>query len=126
MTEQQTPQAIEPPPLVVDLSTADSDDRLAALYAAYPAAKAEADEAAKRLKAVTDGIKVELTSRAPEGTAKLELHGPGGTPMRLAWQVTRRFDAKAFVAASPANAEVYESFKKPSGTWVLAPIKAGE
>ena len=117
------PAPVEPPPLVVDVTTAEPDDRLAVLYAAYPAAKAEADEAAKRLKAITDGIKLELTTRAPEGTAKLELRGAQGNPLRLAWQITKRFDTKAFSAAYPAE---YERFRTPSGSWVLAPIKGGE
>lgn len=129
MTEQTAlipeshPALAEPPPVVVDLSTADPADRLAALYDAYPAAKAEADEAAKRLKAITDGIKLELTTRAPDGTQKLELRGSGGTPLRLAWQVTRRFNTKRF---QKEQAAVYESYREPSGSWVLAPIKAGE
>lgn len=126
VTEQQTPPQ---PALIVDLAAAASDDRLAALYAAYPAAKAKKDAAEAELKAITDGIKLELTSRAPEGTQRLELRGPDslcGAPLALRWQVSYRFDTKAFINASPANAAVYESFKKPSGTWVLAPIKAGE
>lgn len=117
------PLPVEPPPIVVDVTAAEADDRLAVLYGAYPAAKAEADEAAKRLKAITDGIKLELTTRAPEGTAKLELRGPNGTPLRLAWQVTRRFNTKKFQTAYPAE---YEHFREASGSWVLAPIKGGE
>lgn len=126
MTEQQIPQTEQPPVLPtvqVDVTTAGPDDRLAALYAAYPAAKAAADEAAKTLKAITDGIKVELTSRAPEGTQRLELRGEHGTPLRLAWQVTRRFNTKRFQAEQAA---VYESYREPSGSWVLSPIKDGE
>ena len=120
---ESTPAVAEPPPLVVDVTTAAPDDRLAVLYAAYPEAKAEADEAAKRLRAITDGIKLELTTRAPEGTAKLELKGQGGTPLRLAWQVTRRFDTRLFQRDQP---DVYDSYRKDSGSWVLAPIKGGE
>lgn len=117
-----TPEQQAGQPLVVDVSQAEGD-RLTALYLAYPDAKAKADAAAAELKAITDGIKVELTNRAPQGTAKLELRGTGGTPLRLAWQVTNRFDTTRFRKEQPA---VYDSYKKPSGSWVLAPIKAGE
>lgn len=120
MTEQ-TPA--EQPPVLVDLAAAAPDDRLAALHAAYPALKAEADAAAERLKAVTDGIKIELTSRAPEGTAKVELRGPSGPPLALRWQVTNRFDGARFKREQPA---VHESYMKASGAWVLAPIKGGD
>lgn len=125
MTDQTQPQPVEQPPLVVDVATAGPDDRLAALYGAYPAAKAEADEAAKRLKAITDGIKAELTAKAPDlaQTPKFELRGPGGTPLRLAWQITKRFNTKRFQAEQAA---VYEAYREPSGSWVLAPIKGGE
>lgn len=117
------PAPVEPPPLIVDVTSAEPDDRLAVLYGAYPAAKAEADEAVKRLKAITDGIKLELTTRAPEGTAKLELKGKQGTPLRLAWQVTRRFNTKRFQVEQNA---VYESYREESGSWVLAPLKGGD
>lgn len=120
-----TPVAPEPPAVLVDVTTAEPDDRLAVLYAAYPSAKAEADEAAKRLKAITDGIKLELTSRAADltRTPKFEVRGAGGTPLRLAWQITRRFNTKRFQAEQAA---VYESYREESGSWVLAPIKGGE
>lgn len=121
MTDQ--PQTEQQPPLVVDLSTAPAEDRLATLYAAYPEVKAKADAAAAALKAVTDGIKVELTARAPGGTPRLEVHGSNGTPLALRWQVTNRFDSKRFQREQPA---VYDSYKRPSGAWVLAPIKGGE
>lgn len=126
MTTDQSaliPEPVEPPPVIVDVTAAAQDDRLAVLYGAYPAAKAEADEAAKRLKAITDGIKLELTTQAPEGTAKLELRGPQGVPLALRWQVTRRFDSKAFQTAYPAE---YDRFRTASGSWVLAPIKSGD
>lgn len=125
MTDQPAliPPPIEPPPLLVDVTTAGPDDRLAVLYAAYPEAKAAKDDAEAKLKAITDGIKLELTTRAPEGTKKLELKGPGGVPLRLAWQITHRFNSKRFAAEQAA---VYESYREPSGAWVLAPIKGGE
>lgn len=127
-TPQADPQPVDPAPVVVDLATAGPDDRLAALYNAYPAAKAEADEAGARLKAVTDGIKALTTALSDDltKTPKFELRGGSGTPLALRWQVSSRFDSKAFCAASPANAAAYDAFKKPSGTWVLAPIKGGE
>lgn len=124
MTLQPTsPEPVEPPPVLVDVSEAPETDRLVALYRARPQAKADADAAAAVLKAINDGIKVELTTRTTEGTAKVELRGEGGTPLRLAWQITRRFNSKRFDKDHPG---VYDSYKEPSGSWVLAEIKGGE
>lgn len=117
------PEPVEPPPVLVDVSEAPENDRLVALYRSYPQAKADADAAAAVLKAVTDGIKVELTTRAPDGTAKFELKGTGGKPLRLSWQVSRRFNTKRFTAEHP---DVYEAYREPSGSWKLEPIKGGE
>lgn len=117
------PEPVEPPPVIVDVSDVDETDRLAALYRAYPQAKADADAAAAVLKAIVDGIKLELTTQTPAGTAKAELRGAGGTPLRLSWQVTRRFDTRAFAAKYP---QVYEDFREPSGSWKLEAIKGGE
>jgi hypothetical protein len=119
MTEQQIPSQ---PAVQLDLSALPPDARILALYEAYPSAKAEADEAARRLKDITDGIKFELGTAAP-GVDKIELRGPHGTPLRYARQITRRFNTKRF---QREQAEVYESYREPSESWVLAPIKAGE
>lgn len=125
MTDQPTPQPVEQPPLVVNVATAGPDDRLAALYAAYPGAKAKKEAAEAELKAITDGIKAELTAKSPDlaQTPKFELRGPGGTPLALRWQITERFDTSRFKKEQPG---VYDSYKKPGGSWVLAPIKGGE
>lgn len=116
------PAAVEPPPILVDLTGADETDRLVTLYQAYPQAKADADAAAATLKAITDGIKLELTTRAPEGTAKFELKGAGGKALRLTWQVTRRFNTKRFTAEHP---DVYEAYRESAGSWKLEPIRGG-
>lgn len=119
MTEQQTPpqSAVQ-----LDLSALPPDARILALYEAYPSAKAEADAAAARLKDITDGIKFELGAAAP-GVDKIELRAPGGTPLRYARQITRRFNTKRFQREQP---DAYEAYREPSESWVLAPIKGGE
>lgn len=125
MTEQTTPQAfvpppVEPPPVMVQ---APEGTRLEQLHATYATAKAEADDAAKRLKAVTDAIKLELTQAAPEGTAKIDLTGPAGPALRLSWTESTRFDSTRFKADHP---DAFATYSKTSGTWRLAPAKGGE
>ncbi len=115
----QTPHleapVVEPEPLQV---TAPPGSRLEQLHAAYPDAKAAADAAAATLKAITDGIKLELNQAAPE-ERRLELRGPAGPPLRLTYTETWRFDSKTFKAADP---ETYVRYAKKSGSWTL---KAG-
>lgn len=118
MTDLTLPP-VEVPPVLVQ---ATPDSKLAHLHAAYDQAKAAHDEAKARLDAIKDGIKLELTSAAPEGTAQFELHGPG-TPLSLSWQVSRRFDTKRFAREQPA---VYDSYRTPQGSWVLKGIGGGQ
>lgn len=122
MTEQ-TQIIATPPPLTVDLDAMPADDSLARYYEAYPSAQAAFNEAKDRLDALKDGIKFELTQRAPQGTADITLTGKAGPSLRLDWRVSSRFDSKAFVRASPENAALYEQFKKPSGSWTLSVAK---
>lgn len=116
MTEQTTQT---PPPVVVDPP---ADTRLATLHAAYADAQAAYNEAKARLDAIKDGIKLELTAAAPEGTAQFELRG-AGTALSLAWQTSRRFDTKRFAREQPG---VYDSYRVESGSWVLKSIGGGQ
>lgn len=123
--EQKQKAAAEAPPVTLDVALLPAESRIAQLYQQYPAAKAAADAAAERLKQITDGIKAELATAAPE-VRKVELRGAGGQPLRYAKQVSMRFNSKRFIKASPANAAAYESFKDPVESWVLSAIKDGE
>ena len=131
MTAQQheTPQtapAFQAPtaePAVVQIPAA-SNERLAQLQAQSPAATAAADAAAKRLKDITDAIKVEMTQAAP-GAAKLELVGSGGPALRLSYVETWRLDSTKLKAEHP---ETYVRYAKKSGSWTLKALagSAGE
>ena len=95
---------------------AETGTRLEQLHAAYPEAKAAADAAAERLKGITDGIKLELSQAAPEGTAKVDLTSPDGPPMRLTYTESWRVDARKLKAEDP---HTYVRFAKKSGAWSL-------
>ncbi len=94
--------------------------RLAILHAAYFEAKANADSATRDLKAITDGLKLELTQAAPEGEAKIRLGGNAGPPLALTWVVTKRFNTNGFRASHEA---LYQQYLAPSGAWQLREAK---
>lgn len=112
MNDQPT---IEQPPVQV---AAEGGSRLEQLHAAYPAAKAAADEAAARLKAVTDGIKLELTQAAPDAR-KVELAGIEGPTLRLTYTETWRLDSKKLKAENP---ETYVRYATKGGSWTLKAV----
>lgn len=106
----------EPAPLTV---TAPPASRLEQLHAAYADAKAEQDAAAKKLKAITDAIKVEVTSLDPN-ERRFEITGASGAPpLRLTYVESWRVDSKRLKAEQP---ELYVAYAKQSGAWTL---KAG-
>lgn len=121
MTTQSDPapesiQPPEPPPTVV---TAPAGSRLEQLQALYPALKAAADEAIAQLKAVTDGIKLELTA-LDANERRFTLAAADDRPaLRLTWSVTQRLDSKRLRTEQP---DLYAAYVKPSGSWTL---KAG-
>lgn len=100
---------------------ATANERLSQLHAAYAAAKAESDEAAARLKVVTDGIKSELQALAPD-EQKLALSGNDGPTLTLVYSETWRFDSTRF---KKEQAEEYVRFAKKSGSWTLKAVKGG-
>lgn len=116
MTEQPT---IEPAPVQVAAGTS---SRLEQLHAAYPAAKAAADEAAAQLKAITDGIKVELTTAAPDAR-RIRLDGADGPTLQLTYAETWRLDSKRLKAEDP---ETYVRYAKQGGSWTLKVAQGGE
>lgn len=95
--------------------------RLSQLHAAYPEAKSRADAAAAELKAITDGIKLELQTLAPE-EQKLALNGPDGPALTLVYSETWRFDSTRF---KKEHAEEYVRYAKKSGSWTLKAVKGG-
>lgn len=110
---------LDPAPAEV---TPEPDSRLAQLHAAYPAAKAAADDAAEKLKAITDGIKLALSEAAPDQT-RIDLRGGHGPALRLSYTETWRFDSKRFKAEDP---ETYVRYAKKSGSWALKAVAGGE
>lgn len=113
MTTEATPEPEAPPAVVA----AGPGTRLEQLHAAYAEAKAASKAAEERLKAITDGIKSELTKAEPEAR-RLELRSPVGPPLRLTWSTTWRFDSKRFKADEPLT---YVRYAKQSGSWTLRP-----
>jgi hypothetical protein len=90
--------------------------RLEDLLAAYAHLKPQADEVASRLKAVTDAIKVELTTLVP-GAARIDVaHEALARPLRLSWIEKWDLDAKRMKAEDPAT---YVRFARKGGSWQL-------
>lgn len=102
---------------------AEPGTRLEQLQEQYAIAKALADDATTRLKAITDALKVELTQAAPE-QARIELVGGENRPaLRLAYSESWRVDAKKLKAENPL---VYATYAKKSGSWTLKAVQGGE
>lgn len=102
----------EPEPVQV---AAPSDSRLAQLQAEYADAKSAADAAGERLKAITDAIKLELTTAAPEHT-KIDLAGGPGPAMRLSYVERWSLDTRRMKAEDPLT---YVRYAKKGGAWTL-------
>jgi len=98
--------------------------RLKQLHASYTDAKAAADQANEQLKLITDAIKVELQTAAPEST-RIALTGPAGPPLRLVQTESWRVDSKKLKREDP---ETYVRFATKSVSWRLTADKpqAGE
>lgn len=97
---------------------AQPDTKLAILQAAYVDAKAKAEAAAADLKAITDGIKYELGQAAPEQT-RIELTGPAGPTLRLAYSERWTLDSKRMKAEDPLT---YVRYAKKGGAWSLTKV----
>jgi len=109
VTDQPQLQA---PPVQV---TPRKNSKLEQLHAIYTEAKAKADQAAADLKTVTDAIKAEMTSAAPDA-ARLELVGPHGPRLMLTYVEWWRVDATRLKKEDP---ETYVRFAKKGGSWQL-------
>lgn len=111
MTDQEAPP---PAPSIV---LAQPGTRLEQLLASYEGAKAAADEAKSRYKALTDAIKAELAASAPPGTEVITLAGPPALPrLRMTWKAPYRFDAKRFRVEHP---RLYVQYEVQGGNWDL-------
>lgn len=111
--------AIEPEPHAV---VAEQGTRLEQLHAAYADAKAAADEAAARLKAITDALKVELTAAAGPEARRIELTSGPGPALRLTYTESWRLDSKRLKAEHP---ETWVAYAKKGGSWTLKAVTAG-
>jgi hypothetical protein len=83
----------------------------------YDAAKAAADEADARLKAITDGIKAETSAAMPGGTDFTITSRDLAHPLTLQRRVSERLDTK--LLRQMLTAEQYASLTKPSAAWYL-------
>ncbi len=99
---------------------AEPDTRLSQLHAAYEDAKARADEASKQLKAITDAIKVELNTAAPE-ESRVELRGDAGPALRLVYSERWTLDSKRMRVEDP---ETYVRYARKGGSWTLSKVRA--
>lgn len=95
--------------------------RLEDLLATYAHLKPQADEAASRLKAVTDAIKLELTSAVPDALKIDVAHEALTQPLRLSWIESWTLDSKRMKAEDPAT---YVRFARKGGSWQLRGISA--
>jgi hypothetical protein len=95
--------------------------RLEQLAAQYDLAKAEAEKAADALKAITDGIKLELANAAP-GETDVRLDSTElAAPLRLLAIESWRVDSKKLKTEAP---EIYVRYATKSTAWQLRPVKS--
>lgn len=90
--------------------------RLDDLLAAYAELKPKADEAANRLKAVTDAIKSELQTAKPDARRIDVDHAALTQPLRLSYVESWRLDTKRLKAERP---ETYVTYASKGGKWEL-------
>lgn len=94
--------------------------RLQDLLAAYTHLKPQADELASRLKTVTDAIKAELATAAPDTTQVDVMDETLAAPLRLSWVERWDLDTKRMKAEAPA---IYVQYARKSGRWELRAMK---
>lgn len=99
----------------------ESGSRLDQLAARYAQLKPAADEATAALKAVTDAIKLELTT-AGDGAPKVDLASEHlAKTLRLQHVESWRIDSTKLKAEAP---EIYVRYAKKSGAWKLGPVSS--
>jgi hypothetical protein len=101
---------------------AEPASRLEALAAAYADAKPVADAATARLKEITDAIKVELATAAPDAPRVDLLSAVLDAPLRLQAKTGWRLDTKRLKAEAP---ETYVRYAVQTTTWELRAVPNG-
>lgn len=106
--EKKAPVSVTPEP----------GSRLESLLAEYDVAKARADEAAARLKTITDGIKAETLAQELNAVDdRFDITSPYlAAPLRLSYVESWRLDAKRMKAEDPA---MYVTYAVKGGSWQL-------
>jgi hypothetical protein len=95
--------------------------RLDDLLATYAVLKPQADEAAGRLKAVTDAIKTELQAAAPDARQVQVRHAALTQPLRLSYVEAWSLDTKRLKTEQP---ETYVAYARKGGRWELRGVTA--
>lgn len=104
-----------PPPTIIPAT----DSRLDQLAALYAELKPQFEELKERLDEITEGIKTELRTAAPEHS-NLLLNSPHLTkPLRLQLVTQWRVDSPRLKAEQP---ELYVHYARKSEFWRLAPV----
>lgn len=126
MTTEQTPVPTDLPPVPPTnqphIVVAETGTRLEQLHASYTDLKAQADEAAKRYRAVTDAIKAELAAAEPN-QERVELRSPVGPPLRMAYVERWTFDSKRLKAERP---DLYVTYAVKGGSWQLRTVAGSD
>lgn len=109
-------------PTPVTGATVEPGSRLEQLLATYAGLKPQADELSNRLKAVTDGIKVELLMAAAPDALRIDVdHAALAQPLRLSYVESWTLDTKRLKADDPTT---YVKYARKGGTWQLRGQKA--
>ncbi len=113
-----TENYVLPPPVQL---TASPGTRLEELLAAYETAKAAKEEAVARFDAITDALKAEMATAAPQGSTDITLSGqsPGLPRLHLMWTRPYRFETKRFRADHPG---LYVRYEVRGGQWGLRQV----
>lgn len=111
---QPSPESPSPP--VVNPEPESRLDQLAARYAVM---KPQLDELTAQVKAVTDGIKAELTTAHPGSTEVLLTSPHLAQPLQLQAVTSWRIDSPGLKKADP---QTYVRWAKKSTSWRLAPL----
>jgi hypothetical protein len=95
--------------------------RLEDLLATYAELKPRADDAAIRLKSVTDALKAELMAARPDSRRVDVEHPALVQPLRLSYVESWRLDSKRLKAENP---EAYVRYAIKGGKWELRGVSA--
>jgi hypothetical protein len=123
MSTSPTPvdKPTEAPPDALPVVAAEPGSRLESLLAEYERLKPLVDAAAAQLKTITDGIKTEATTAAPD-TPKVDITSPVlAAPLRLQAKTSWRLDTRRMKAENPL---LYVTYAYESTAWELRAVSA--